>query len=331
MFRFFCLAAMTFVLTSSLTAQSNSPEASKKKPGLSIGSKAPALELSNWLKGKPITKFEKGNVYVLDFWATWCGPCIRAMPHMTEVQKKYEKKGVRILGVSVWESSPSGVKSFVEKKGDGMGYSVAQDAAPAFPDGVEEGSREAQQWTVANGAMSKTWMKASGRNGIPTVFIVDGKGNIAWIGNPMGGMDSALESIVAGDWTYERARVEQDFQRLMSGRKHLEALALFKKNEKFWAKDSQTLNMVAWTIVDPAGPIKEKDLALAERSALRANELTGGKDPAILDTVARVHFTKGEIEKAIEVQKKAVNYASGPLKEQLEAALAEYNKAAGKG
>src|SRR5687768_14820567 len=70
---------------------------------LGIGSPAPKLTVKQFLKGEPVTGFEKGKTYVVEFWATWCGPCIRSIPHLTELQKKYPQ--ITFVGVSVWENS----------------------------------------------------------------------------------------------------------------------------------------------------------------------------------------------------------------------------------
>jgi hypothetical protein len=93
-------------------------------------------------------------------------------------------------------------------------------------------------------------------------------------------------------------------------------------------KNAAGLNELAWTIVDPKATWKKRDLELALRAASKANELSGDKDPAVLDTLARVHFLKGDAARAIEIQRRAVELAEEGMKADLEKALAEYEKKA---
>jgi thiol-disulfide isomerase/thioredoxin len=72
---------------------------------LSVGDDAPALEISKWAKGEKVDRLEKDRTYVVEFWATWCGPCRTSIPHLTQLQKNYKDKGVQFIGVSVWENN----------------------------------------------------------------------------------------------------------------------------------------------------------------------------------------------------------------------------------
>jgi tetratricopeptide (TPR) repeat protein len=89
--------------------------------------------------------------------------------------------------------------------------------------------------------------------------------------------------------------------------------------------NSMVQNQLAWQIAtDPS--IKKRDLKLAETLANRANEGSKGKDPGILDTVARIKFMQGHKDEAIALQSKAVDLAEGGMKPQLEKTLESYKR-----
>ena len=160
--------------------------ASAQKPTLNAGDAAPAIQVKQWVKGEAVTSFAKDHIYVVEFWATWCPPCRESIPHLTELQKKHND--VTFIGVSVFEheADQGKVAPFVEKMGEKMDYRVAMDDVP-------EGKKN------NDGAMAKSWMIASGQGGIPTAFIVDKTGHVAWIGHPMN-MEEPLDKILAGKW-----------------------------------------------------------------------------------------------------------------------------------
>jgi thiol-disulfide isomerase/thioredoxin len=139
---------------------------------LAAGSKAPALSIDEVIKGKPIEGLEEGTAYIVEFWATWCPPCITSIPHLTKLQK--EHKNIVVLGVAGSErSGKEPLEAFVKKQGSKMAYTVAYDS-------------DRSMWAA--------WMQPADQNGIPCAFIVDTKGLISWIGNPH---DKAFDAEVA--------------------------------------------------------------------------------------------------------------------------------------
>jgi thiol-disulfide isomerase/thioredoxin len=300
---------------------------------LMVGDRAPELAIAEWVKGDEVTGFEDGKVYVVEFWATWCGPCIRGMPHLSELQEEYKEKGVTIVGVNIWDE-PGNVAPFMKDKGgdEKMGYTVAVEKKIEGED------------PRRTGEMAANWMRAAGRNGIPSAFIVDQRGYIAWMGHPMQ-MDEALKGVVAGSWDIKQAAKDHAaaVQREAEQRAQQEVLdkfmdpvaeALQKKdytaasklmaaaieNEAIWG-NPQALNSMAWSISDPDAKIENRDAKLAVKMAERASELAKGKDAAILDTLAWAYYHAGDKAKAIETETKALGMVSGEEKAQYEAAL----------
>ena len=85
---------------------------------LTIGSKAPSIDVEHWLsngngKFPVVKKFQTGKVYVVEFWATWCGPCVASMPHISKLQNKFSDQGVQIISVS--EEDLETVEEFLKK------------------------------------------------------------------------------------------------------------------------------------------------------------------------------------------------------------------------
>jgi thiol-disulfide isomerase/thioredoxin len=326
---------------------------------LGVGDPAPALAYDEWIKGDKIDGIAKGKVHVIEFWATWCGPCIAAMPHLTELQKKHPEVVVVSCAASERGKDEAAkiakVKEFVSAKGDGMGYRV-----------VYAGDRE---------KMSKPWMQAAGQNGIPCAFIVDKNATVAWIGHPMQ-MDEPLDKILAGKWDVAAAKKEFDAEReaeeaqmklmvmmreasstgdyskaidamkaqlakspndamkmqlftILAGPADRAAEAWKIGEEIFDANKSNgmMMNQLAWTIVDPDGGVKTPNLDLAMKAA-EACAKADAKNGAYLDTMARVVFLKGDVARAIELQKKAVELSSdGRMKDEMKQTLASYEGA----
>ncbi|GJM18873.1 MAG: hypothetical protein DHS20C14_10860 [Phycisphaeraceae bacterium] len=297
-----------------------------EQPELWVGSEAPELAIAKFYKGESVHEFEKGHVYVVEFWATWCGPCIRAFPHLSELQEEHAGD-VTFIGVNIWESSrrrdePQAqrierVGDFVEGQGDKMGYTVV----------VEQDAR-----------MAELWMKPAGKNGIPAAFIVDGRGKVAWMGHPMQ-MDEPLGKIVKNEHDYaadaktlqEQSYLSQVYRAFVMGVQsddEHEAARGYEIGDamarELASQDAGLLNSLAWTAVDDKR-ITHRDLDFAYRIANMAGEASEWNDPMILDTVAVAAYKVGEVARAIELEEKAISLADDDgLRESLEKQLEEF-------
>ncbi len=201
-------------------------------PMLTIGSKAPSIDVEHWVsdgngKFKPVTEFEADKVYVVEFWATWCGPCVASMPHLADTQNKFLGKGVQIISIS--DEDLETVNEFLERPVRGARKPAAADESEEKDAKDPKKKAEAVTYgeltsaycltTDPDGSVKTDYMEAAGQNGIPTSFIVGKTGLIEWIGHPMS-MDGPLAEVVSGKWDrdafLEEFRKEQERDLLMA-------------------------------------------------------------------------------------------------------------------
>lgn len=195
---------------------------------LTIGSDAPALDVEHWVhknqdKLPPVTKFEAGKVYVVEFWATWCGPCIASMPHLAELQTQMADKGVRIISIS--DEDLETVEEFLNRE--------VRQAPGAQAEGTPQTYRELTSayslTTDPDQTSYHDYMETAAQNGIPTAFIVGKDAKIEWIGHPME-MDEPLNAVVEGKWDREafaaELKAEQEAEKVMQ-----DIFALLQKQE----------------------------------------------------------------------------------------------------
>lgn len=142
-----------------------------------LGGDAPALTGLEWIKGEPVT-IKQGHVYLVEFWKVDDPYCTMNIPYLTKVQAAYKDK-ITIVGIAIGDLPIEKVKEFVDEQGEAMEYAVAYDAA---------------------GQAKKVYTEAYNQKGLPHVFIIDQKGDIVWVGDPMQ-MEEVLQQIVDG--TYE--------------------------------------------------------------------------------------------------------------------------------
>lgn len=324
---------------------------------LKEGDAAPALTIEKWVKGDPVNIAEgKGKkTFVVEFWATWCGPCVRGIPHITKMAERFGKSDVVFIGVSIdGPETRSRVEPFVQEMGKKMGYTVATDK-----------DRTTQT----------AWLDAAGAQGIPHAFVVSKEGKIAWQGHPMAGLGKKLAELV-GDKDYiaieekkdkatgeiQKALQEENWPDVL---KHLEVLmsvdpeetqlwhfkyhvlsVKLKEKEKArkWGEtlveklDSvQDLNGMAWNILtDEEQEAAGRDTDLALKAARKAVGLAGGRTWSTLDTLALAQFLGGDPAEAVKTQKEAIELARKEKEEvddsildQLEQSLKRFEKGPG--
>jgi thiol-disulfide isomerase/thioredoxin len=234
--------------------------APQPKPTLTVGSSAPSLDIEHWVqdgKGKfqPVAKFEAGKIYIVEFWATWCGPCIAAMPHIAQLQNDYAEKGVQVVSISDEELET--VQKFLDRK---LSQGKSTEAKT-----YGELTSQYCLTTDPDRSAHESYMRAAGRNGIPCAFLVGKDGLIEWIGHPVS-IDQPLESVVAGTW--DRQLFLREYEESEGfARKAGEVMAMLNKN-KFEA----ALELVADLEKDLESP-KFKQSARSLAFQVRASEL----------------------------------------------------------
>jgi thiol-disulfide isomerase/thioredoxin len=341
---------------------------------LTIGSPAPAIDVEHWVqdgegKYKPVTEFEKGKVYIVEFWATWCGPCIMSMPHIAQLQADYADKDVQVISIS--DEDLDTVKGFLDRD-NGEGETFA-DVTKGYC-----------LTTDPDKSVYADYMDAAGQNGIPTAFIVGKTGEIEWIGHPME-MDGPLGEIVDGSWDRavhaeamaEMQKVQGAFaevrallqadkgdeaaemvdgmiaeaksprvkQMLQQIRGQLDqvrlqmamkaggekAAAAFGELVEAQTDSAEGLNGLAWTVVMMAerGDRIGDELTAAATEAAEKAAKLEPENGAVLDTLAHLYAMQGDVKKAIAAQRKAVALG-GPMQESMKAYLEELEAKAGK-
>jgi thiol-disulfide isomerase/thioredoxin len=190
---------------------------------LTIGSKAPAIEIEHWLNDKaPVTQFDPGRAYVIEFWATWCGPCVASIPHLRELQ---ERHGDALTVISVSDEAPETIESFLDREHGGTTF--------------REITSHYRLATDPDGSVKQAYMRAAGQSGIPTAFVVGKTGVIEWIGHPMR-IDEPVARILADGWDRESYAKHMEEERevreqlrlvyeKMAQHQHADALALIDK------------------------------------------------------------------------------------------------------
>jgi thiol-disulfide isomerase/thioredoxin len=136
------------------------------------------LRFTDAISGKNIDvqKDLKGKIVVIDFWATWCGPCVAEMPKNKELYAKYKDKGVEFIGVSLDKSE-------------------AEGGLKRLKDFVAENHIDWPQYYQGN-FVSSEFSHGWGITTIPTVFVIDADGKLASV-QASGNLEAVIQELVA--------------------------------------------------------------------------------------------------------------------------------------
>jgi thiol-disulfide isomerase/thioredoxin len=322
------------------------PLAHAQEGKLKVGAAPPEgfAEHLEFVKGEPVTSFAEDKVYVVEFWATWCAPCKRSIPHLTELQRDYGSKGLQIIGIS--DEPVDTVKKFVTEKGSSMDYTVATQKKD-------------------DSHISMAWMKAAGQNGIPCAFILNRSKKLVFIGNPLDpAFDRALKLTLANRYDPElMSRVEPTISAARASakrRNYKEAAGLYAKaiaegpstlleySFECWrmmgeqanddagakayirktiddlSKDRYSLIEAAtYLAADPS--IKKRDLDAAKYAAEKLKAISGSsEDPDSLAALAAVAAAGGDYAGAAEMQYDAMMAAVPTAKPAFKRTLEVY-------
>lgn len=309
---------------------------------LSAGDAAPPLNVKTWVKGDAVT-IESGNVYVVEFWATWCVPCRKAMPHLTELQKRHEEDGLIIVGISNEEKGT--VERFVENQGEVMGYRVAVDD---------------------HSNTRRAYMDAAGLNSIPAAFIVDQRGRVQYIGHPGDSeFDRILEFVMEGrydaklfkqvqpmlkqidstrqmrNWRLTFSHIDQlleldshvfapyalmKFEIMLVDMEDPDAAYEYGREVIETYKDDPNLlmNFAQKIAADPKLDAEDRNFDVALEATKVALRSARPDNPRTLSTQALVYFNAGNVEEAIALQRRAWMIAEPKNKPTYERVLRSY-------
>ncbi len=313
---------------------------------LKKGDAAPPLAIKHWVKGDVVDLAARpaGSVTVVEFWATWCPPCLMSIPHLSEMSDHFKTKGVTFIGVTSEDKDT--VESFLKDGFDSkMRYTVA----------VDDG-----------GKTHEAWMTAAGQKGIPCAFIVKDN-RIAWIGHPMDNLDTRVADL-CGDTEYAKQKEQlkaltlkiadaseaekwPEMLTLMDeylqiqptsvghqmAKYHLLLVRLKKSEEAAKharsfvesATDADALNALAWAVLVNEDFEGARDLELAELSAKKSVDLSHEGSARSLDTYAAALAAVDRLAEAVTWQTRAVEKCGDGerrLRRELSKKLAGYQK-----
>jgi thiol-disulfide isomerase/thioredoxin len=255
---------------------------------LMVGDVLPEAAITEWLIADDAPALERGTVYLLDFWTVWCTSCIASFPELSELDRRYRDRGLRVIAVSPIEekhNSAEKIRAFVDEHGASYDFEVV-----TVPD-----------------ATDRAWRRAAGHRGFPSSLLVDRDGRVVAVFStreelieqvlddrhdvPALAEAHRLASVAGRDVRYA--------QDLVAGGRYDEAEAYVRAALPGPLGDhAGLLATIGPTLLDACPTTREPDLVLLESLARRAIDLA----PTDVSTwwfLVHVHEHAGDFEAAL--------------------------------
>jgi thiol-disulfide isomerase/thioredoxin len=297
---------------------------------LMVGDNAPILPLDKWIKGGPLNIYDKGKVYLIDFWAVWCGPCIAGMENLSELQKKYKNNGLEVISATsedAWGNSYDKVEKFINTKGEKFDYNFAW---------LPQSYRSDRKYysIIYNSWLDLAYDSSSWA--LPQVFLIDRSGKIAFIGDGYSLTEDYLVKVLKNSYNLseerknyiERLRLEDEttrFLQFLDNKNLLEAKNLGAGILNNPNVSTHTLLVISDNIFNEYKGLNDKDLLnLGLEAAKKGVSLTESESPSHLSVLAKGYSLLNNPEQAIIAIKSAINLSEGDFKEALQKDLVLY-------
>lgn len=177
--------------------------------GLTVGDLAPTTVTDRGREPPEVVSLQRGVVHVVTFFDTRSDPCRAALPQLADLAKRF-RRDARFLGIVDQSAEPADMTPLEEAFGGVRTFRVLFDVRTGTAPRPRDGTAEGDAWRV--------WMDGVGVHGSPLAFVVAEDGRVAWVGNPLDGLDDVLTRIVAGHFDPVAAAAAQRRVRLLEER-----------------------------------------------------------------------------------------------------------------